>query len=137
MLLDDDVDALGHIVAHPLAVPGLILSTIIVGVMLSSLLDGFNLLSAALFGALISATDPVAVVAIFKEVGAPKRLVTLLEGEGRSGLTGKRKVVLDLSEVTFGEGRGVELLNKLGGEGIKVVDCWELIKELLEGGGKR
>ncbi|QQS60879.1 MAG: sodium:proton antiporter [Candidatus Moraniibacteriota bacterium] len=34
-----------------------------------------------LFGALISATDPVAVLALFKEVGAPRRLTLLFEGE--------------------------------------------------------
>jgi monovalent cation:H+ antiporter, CPA1 family len=33
------------------------------------------------FGALISATDPVAVVALFRTLGAPKRLQVLLEGE--------------------------------------------------------
>ncbi|MDA2934898.1 cation:proton antiporter, partial [Acidobacteria bacterium AH-259-D05] len=33
------------------------------------------------FGALISATDPVAVIALFKEMGAPKRLTMLVEGE--------------------------------------------------------
>lgn len=36
---------------------------------------------AALFGALISATDPVAVLALFKEYGAPKRLTLIFEGE--------------------------------------------------------
>ncbi len=34
-----------------------------------------------LFGALISATDPVAVLALFKEYGAPKRLSLIFEGE--------------------------------------------------------
>lgn len=34
-----------------------------------------------MFGALISATDPIAVVAIFKNLGAPKRLAVLLDGE--------------------------------------------------------
>ena len=33
------------------------------------------------FGALISATDPVAVLALFKQYGAPKRLSLLFEGE--------------------------------------------------------
>lgn len=33
------------------------------------------------FGALISATDPVAVIAFFKSLGAPKRLSVLVEGE--------------------------------------------------------
>lgn len=34
-----------------------------------------------LFGALISATDPVAVLALFKEYGAPRRLSLIFEGE--------------------------------------------------------
>lgn len=36
---------------------------------------------ALLFGALINATDPVAVVALLRELGISKRLVTLIEGE--------------------------------------------------------
>lgn len=34
-----------------------------------------------LFGILISATDPVAVLSIFKSIGAPRRLTILFEGE--------------------------------------------------------
>ena len=34
-----------------------------------------------LFGAVVSATDPVAVVALLKELGASKKLGTLIEGE--------------------------------------------------------
>jgi CPA1 family monovalent cation:H+ antiporter len=40
-----------------------------------------TLSSALLFGALISATDPVAVIALFNEIKAPKRLLTLIDGE--------------------------------------------------------
>jgi len=63
-----------------LAAPGLLLSTAIVGGLLS-LLTPLPLGSALVFGALISATDPVAVIALFREVGAPKRLTILVEGE--------------------------------------------------------
>ena len=63
-----------------LAIPALLLSTLVVGLGLSWLL-GMELAAALLFGALISATDPVAVVALFKELGAPKRLTMLVEGE--------------------------------------------------------
>ncbi len=38
-------------------------------------------LALLLFGAIISATDPVAVLALFKEYGAPRRLALLFEGE--------------------------------------------------------
>ena len=37
--------------------------------------------AALVFGTLVSATDPVAVVAVLREVGAPKRLGLLIEGE--------------------------------------------------------
>ena len=63
-----------------MAVPGVLLSTGIVAAVL--VITGVLPLPVALiFGALISATDPVAVVATFRSVGAPKRLVTLVEGE--------------------------------------------------------
>lgn len=39
------------------------------------------LLVAMVFGVIISATDPVAVLALFKEYGAPRRLSLLFEGE--------------------------------------------------------
>ena len=37
--------------------------------------------AALLFGSIISATDPVAVVSLLKELGASKRLSTMIEGE--------------------------------------------------------
>lgn len=63
-----------------LAVPALGVSAAIIGAGLYFGLE-VPLAAALLFGALISATDPVAVVAIFRELGAPKRLLTLIEGE--------------------------------------------------------
>jgi CPA1 family monovalent cation:H+ antiporter len=63
-----------------LATVALVISAAIVGVGLHYGL-GIPLVAALLFGALISATDPVAVVAIFRELGVPKRLLTLVEGE--------------------------------------------------------
>lgn len=63
-----------------LAVISLVLSAIVIGLGMSLAL-GIPLLACLLFGALMSATDPVAVVALFKELGAPKRLNMLIEGE--------------------------------------------------------
>ncbi|HEX7663127.1 MAG TPA: sodium:proton antiporter [Polyangiaceae bacterium] len=37
--------------------------------------------TAIVFGAVVAATDPIAVVALFKSLGAPKRLAVLLEAE--------------------------------------------------------
>ena len=63
-----------------LAAPGLLISTAIVGFVLAWLTP-LSLGQALLFGSLISATDPVAVIALFKELGVPKQLAILVEGE--------------------------------------------------------
>jgi monovalent cation:H+ antiporter, CPA1 family len=63
-----------------LAVPGVIMTTFIVGGILV-LGPKLSLPMALVFGALISATDPVAVVALFRTLGVPKRLSVLIEGE--------------------------------------------------------
>ena len=63
-----------------LAVPGLLLSTAIIGLTLS-LFAPFELMVALLLGAILSATDPVAVISIFKQLGVPERLTILVEGE--------------------------------------------------------
>src|SRR5690348_10352711 len=44
-------------------------------------LAGVPLTVALLLGAIVATTDPAAVIAIFREVGAPPRLTRLLEGE--------------------------------------------------------
>lgn len=44
-------------------------------------LAGLSLMTALLIGASLSATDPVSVVALFRELGVDKRLTTLMEGE--------------------------------------------------------
>jgi CPA1 family monovalent cation:H+ antiporter len=63
-----------------LAVPGLLISTGIIGAILI-LATPIPALPALLLGAILSATDPVAVIALFKQLGAPKRLTVLVEGE--------------------------------------------------------
>ena len=63
-----------------LAVPALLVSAIVVAAGIHLVL-GMSLVVALLFGALISATDPVAVVAVFRSLGVPERLLTLVESE--------------------------------------------------------
>jgi CPA1 family monovalent cation:H+ antiporter len=63
-----------------LAVPGVVLNMLIVGFFVHWG-SGVVLPVAMVFGSLIAATDPVAVVGIFRKLGAPKRLQVLLEGE--------------------------------------------------------
>jgi CPA1 family monovalent cation:H+ antiporter len=62
------------------AIPGVILSMFIVGGAISWG-TALSLNVALLFGALIAATDPVAVVALFRSLGVPKRIQILVEGE--------------------------------------------------------
>lgn len=45
------------------------------------LLQEFQWSHAILFAAVVSATDPISVLALFKELGAPKRLYQIVEGE--------------------------------------------------------
>lgn len=63
-----------------LAVVALGIATVLVGVMVNVGL-GIPLTAALLFGAIVSATDPVAVTATFRRLGVPNRLLVLVEGE--------------------------------------------------------
>jgi len=63
-----------------LAVPGLFISTTLIGIFVSALTP-LNFLTALLLGSILSATDNVAVIAIFRQIGVPKRLAILVEGE--------------------------------------------------------
>jgi CPA1 family monovalent cation:H+ antiporter len=67
------------------SIGSLLISAAFVGLVLWYLLSWFGLeipmIVIFLFGALISATDPVAVLALFKEYGVPRRLSFLFEGE--------------------------------------------------------
>ncbi len=70
-----------------LAVPGIVIAIFLTSLLIEGLSSaglGFNewsWLLAMVFGTVVSATDPVAVVAILKELGASKKLATLIEGE--------------------------------------------------------
>jgi CPA1 family monovalent cation:H+ antiporter len=74
---------LGPVLA--LAIPGLVISTFLTGGLLrvGAPLVGFELSwpQALLLGSILSATDPVGVTDMFKQIGAPKRLMVLVEGE--------------------------------------------------------
>ena len=45
------------------------------------LVTGFDIVACLLVGVIVSTTDPAAVIGIFRDVGAPKRLSILAEGE--------------------------------------------------------
>src|SRR5215210_7916623 len=62
------------------AVPGVLLAMVVGGVLVRWAL-GLPWSVALLFGAIIAATDPVAVLATFRQLGVNPRLTALLEGE--------------------------------------------------------
>lgn len=59
---------------------GTFLSTMVVGVLAAWMLD-LPLAVGLVFGALISPTDPISVIAIFKQLGVGKRLSLIMEAE--------------------------------------------------------
>ena len=63
-----------------LAVPGVLVTALIVAGILAAA-TGLAIELGFVVGAMVAATDPVAVVATFRRLGAPDRLQTLLEGE--------------------------------------------------------
>ncbi|HKL66401.1 MAG TPA: cation:proton antiporter [Bacteroidales bacterium] len=73
--------------ASLLAIPGIIIAMLLTGALVMGIsstglgLQGWGWAFALMFGAVASATDPVAVVALLKELGAGKKLGTLIEGE--------------------------------------------------------
>ena len=70
-----------------LAVPGVAAAVALTTLILTPVVNTLHLEQdftwqyALVFGALISATDPLAVVAVFRSLGAPRRLSILLDGE--------------------------------------------------------
>ncbi|MBT3647291.1 MAG: cyclic nucleotide-binding domain-containing protein [Flavobacteriales bacterium] len=119
-----------------LAVPGILVALLLTGVMVYAIdmldigLEGWaNWSLAFMFGSVISATDPVAVVALLKDLGASKKLGTLIEGE--SLLNDGTAIVLFMvflaavsGEVTDTNGFVEFLRVALGGVGVGVFIGW-------------
>src|SRR5256884_5750631 len=63
-----------------LVIPGMVLSLLVVAVALHFGI-GLEWLLALLVGAIVAPTDPVAVIALFQQLGVPDRLPTLVAGE--------------------------------------------------------
>ena len=70
-----------------LAVPGVLVGIVLTGTIATAVIGWVGLAPAfdwrlgLVFGALVAATDPIAVVALFKYLNAPPRLRVLVEGE--------------------------------------------------------
>ncbi len=65
-----------------LAIPGVVVGTLLTGVFIHNILPyDWEWNVSLLLGSIVSATDPVSVVSILKELGAPEKVATLIEGE--------------------------------------------------------
>jgi CPA1 family monovalent cation:H+ antiporter len=110
-----------------LAVPGVAAAIALTAVILEPIIKtlslgaGFGWSHAIVFGALIAATDPIAVVGMFKTLGAPRRLSLLLEGE--SLLNDGTAIVLFSLVLDVVSGGGVSALGLV----------WEFVR--VVGGG--
>ena len=106
---------------------GVLISTFLVGIAMFYILPllglEVQLIYCLLFGALISPTDPIAVLSILKQAGAPKRLETKIVGES-----------------LFNDGVGVVVfltifkIAQLGGTGIYFTDVAKLFAQEVFGG---
>ena len=63
-----------------LAVVAVLASTFVIGFSLAAV-SAYGLVACLLLAAIVSTTDPVAVVALFKDISVPHRLTLLVEGE--------------------------------------------------------
>lgn len=104
-----------RVAINSLATPGLLMSVALSALILAPatnalhVVEHFTLTHALVFGALISATDPIAVVGLFKALGAPKRLATIVEGE--SLVNDGTGVVVFTIALAFAAGQHVTLLS--------------------------
>ncbi len=111
-----------------LAVVGVLLTTFLAGGVVH-LGAGIALANALVFGSIIAATDPVAVIALFRSLGVPKRLQVLLEGESLlndgtaivifnivvvAALTGKFSILSGIGTFLYSAGIGLGIGLVLG-----------------------
>ena len=64
-----------------LTIPGVVFTTAITGLVIKSFEPSFDWISCFILGSILSATDPIAVINILKNLGVSKKLLILIEGE--------------------------------------------------------
>ena len=114
---------------------GLVLATTFgVAAVAHALIDGLSWEAAIVLGAVLGPTDPVAATAIAGRVGAPRRLVTVLEGESlindSTALITFKFAVAAATVGTFSisDAAGEFVVDVAGGLAIGVVVAWALVQ---------
>ncbi|MCP4327154.1 MAG: cyclic nucleotide-binding domain-containing protein [Alphaproteobacteria bacterium] len=72
------IDEIGAVLV--MAVVAVFVCTLAVGYALSMYVE-YSLVTCLLLGSIVATTDPAAVVSLFRDLGAPRRLTTLISGE--------------------------------------------------------
>jgi CPA1 family monovalent cation:H+ antiporter len=110
-----------------LAVGLVLLTTLAVGLVAHALIPDLSWAAAFTLGAVVSPTDPVSATAIASSVGAPRRFVTVVEGESlvndATGLIAYKFAVAAAVTGSFSmlDATGTFVLNAVGGVAIGVV----------------
>ncbi|MDQ4062115.1 MAG: sodium:proton antiporter, partial [Pseudomonadota bacterium] len=97
-----------------LAVVAVVLCTFTIGLALWPLAGGIGLIACLMLGAVLATTDPVAVVAIFRDISAPRRLSILVEGESLFNDAAAISLVTLLAAALAGSGMASPLEGVLG-----------------------
>src|SRR4051794_29252860 len=110
---------------------GLVLLTMgVVAVVAHELVGGLNWAEAFVLGAILAPTDPLAATAVFRRIGAPDRLATIVEGESLvndgTALVAFRVALTALTAGHFsaGDALGRFVLSAAGGVAIGLVAGW-------------
>jgi CPA1 family monovalent cation:H+ antiporter len=122
-----------------LAIPGMVLSLLVVAMVLHVGI-GLEWLLALLVGAIVAPTDPVAVIALFQQLGVPDRLRTLVEGEsifndGTGGAAYELVLAVLLPTLGLAEVSGTPSFLNTSALGIIAEVLWLIFGGLLLGFG--
>ncbi len=101
-----------------LSVAGVVMSVGIIGAILHYGV-GLGWPLALLFGAIVSATDPISVLALFRKVGAPKKLAVIIEGEslfndGTAAVMFRILTGIVIGTTTTASSKGILVVSSLG-----------------------
>jgi CPA1 family monovalent cation:H+ antiporter len=100
-----------------LAVPGVLVTMVVVGGA-AHVAGATPWLSALVLGAIVSATDPVAVLGLFRRIAIPRALLSIVEGESIANDGVAAALTVALASAALGQGA------QLGGWSIAAAACF-------------